>query len=355
MHYHCSKLYTVYKRDIIQVVVGSRVSCTTTVQNYTLSTSATLYRWLFGAVLVALPLFKTIHCLQARHYKLVVWGGAICTTTFQNHTLSTKRNIIQVVVWSRVTCTTTVQNYTLPTSATLYGWLFGAVLVALPLFKTTLSTSATLYRWLLGAVLVALPLFKTIHCLQARHYTVGCLGRCYLHYHFSKLYTVFKRDIIRVVVWSRVSCTTTVQNYTVYKRDIIQVVVWSRVSCNTTVQNYALSTGATLYRWLFGAVLVALPLFKTIHGLQRGMIQVVVWSRVSCTTVQNYTLPTSATLYRRLFGAVLVALPLFKTTLSTNATLYRWLFGAVLVAIPLFKTIHCLQARHYTGGFLEPY
>ena len=126
MHYHCSKLYTVYdyKCDIIQVVVCSRVSCTTTVKNYTLFTSATLYRWLFGAVLVALPVFKLY-------------------TVY-------KRDIAQVVVWSRVSCTTTVQNY-------------------------TLSTSATLYRWLFGAVLVALPVFKTIHCLQARHCTCGCL------------------------------------------------------------------------------------------------------------------------------------------------------------------------------------
>ena len=129
MHHHCSKLYTVYKREIIQVVVWSRVSCTTNVQNnYTLSTSATVYKRLFGAVLVALPSFKNIHCLQARHIlQLVVWGDASCTTTFQNGTL---------------------------------------------------STSSTLYKWLFGAVLVALPLFKTIHCLQARHYTGGCLEPC---------------------------------------------------------------------------------------------------------------------------------------------------------------------------------
>ena len=160
MHYHCSKLYTVYKREIIQVVVWSRVSCTTNVQNnYTLSTSATVYKRLFGAVLVALPSFKNIHCLQARHIlQLVVWGDASCTTTFSKRYTVYKLNIIQVVVWSRVSCTTTVQNY-------------------------TLSTGATLYRRLFGAVLVALPLFKTIHCLQARHYSGGCLERCYLHYH----------------------------------------------------------------------------------------------------------------------------------------------------------------------------
>ena len=169
MPYHCSKRYTVYKRDIIQVVVWSGVICTTTVQNYT---------------------FYTVY----------------------------KRDIIQVVVWNRVICTTTVEN-------------------------CTLSTSATLYRWLFGAVLVALPLIKTIHCLQARHCTGGCLEPCYLHYHCSKLYTVYKCDVIQVGVWSRVSCTNTVQNYT-------------------------LSTSATLCRWLFGAVLVALPLFKTIHCLQ---------------------------------------------------------------------------------------
>ena len=129
MHYHCSKLYTVYKREIIQLVVWSRVSCTTNVQNnYTLSTSATVYKRLFGAVLVALPSFKNIHCLQARHIlQLVVWGDASCTTTFQNGTL---------------------------------------------------STSSKLYKWLFGAVLVALPLFKTIHCLQARHYTGVCLEPC---------------------------------------------------------------------------------------------------------------------------------------------------------------------------------
>ena len=146
--------------------------------NLVKSTSATLYRWLFGAVLVALPLFKTIHCLQARHYTVGCLGRCYLHYHFSKLYTVYKRNIMQVVVWSRVTCTTTVQNYTLPTSATLYGWLFGAVLVALPLFKTTLSTSATLYRWLLGAVLVALPLFKTIHCLQMRHYTVGCLEQC---------------------------------------------------------------------------------------------------------------------------------------------------------------------------------
>ena len=166
MHYHCSKLCTVYKRDIIHVVVWSRVSCTTTVQNYALSTSATLYMWFF-------------------------WSRVSCTTTVQNYTVC-KRDIIQVVVWSRVSCTTTVQNYTLSTSATLYRWLFGAVLVALPLFKI----------------------------------------------------------------------------YTVYKRDIAQVVDWSGVSCTATFLNYTLSTSATLYRWLFGAVLVALPLFKTVHCLQ---------------------------------------------------------------------------------------
>ena len=138
MHYHFSKLYTVYKRDIIQLIVWSRVRCTTTVQNYTLSTSATLYRWLFGAVLVALPLFKTIHCLQAQLYN--------------------------VVVWSRVSCTTTDQKYTLSTSATLYRWLFGAVLFALPRLKTVHSLQArhSIYRWLFGAVLVALLLFNTI-------------------------------------------------------------------------------------------------------------------------------------------------------------------------------------------------
>ena len=160
-----------------------------------------------------------------------------------------------MVVWIRVSCTTTVQNY-------------------------TLSTSATLYRWLFGAVLVALPLLKTMHYPHARHYAGRCLEPCLLHYHCSKLYTLYKRDILQVVVWSRVSCTTTVQNYT-------------------------LSTSATLYMWFF-------------------------WSRVSCTTtVQN-------------------------CTPSASGTLYRWLFGAVLVALPLFKTIHCPQARHYTGGCLEP-
>ena len=130
MHYHCSKLYTVYKRDIIQVVVWSGVSCTTTVQNYTLSTSARLYRWLSGAVLVALPLFKTIHC-------------------------------------------------TLSTSAKLYRWLFRTVLVALPRFKTIHCLPARHYTCgSFGAVLVALPLFKTVHHLQAGHYTGGCLEPC---------------------------------------------------------------------------------------------------------------------------------------------------------------------------------
>ena len=129
-----------------------------------------------------------------------------------------------------------------------------------------------------------------------------------MHYHYSKLYAIYKRGIIQVVVWSGVICTTTVQNYTlytVYKRDIIQAVVYNRVSCTTMVQNCTLSTSATLHRWFF-------------------------WSRVSCTTtVQNYTL-------------------------STSATLQRWLFGAVIFALPLFKTIHCLKVRHYTGGCLEP-
>ena len=153
MHYHSSKLYTVYKRGIIQVVVWSRVSCTTTVQNYTRSTSATLYRWLFGAVLVALPLFITIHCLHARNYT----GGCL---------------------EPRVSCTT-VQNYTLSTSATLRRWLFGAVLVALLLLKTIHCLQARdCTSGFFGAVLVALQLFKTVHCLQARHYTGGCLETC---------------------------------------------------------------------------------------------------------------------------------------------------------------------------------
>ena len=128
MHYHCSNLCTVHMRDIMQVVVWSRVSCTTTVQNYTLSTSATFYRWLSGAVLVA-------------------------PTTVQNYTLSTSATLYMWFFWSRVSCTTTVQN-------------------------CTPSASGTLYRWLFGAVLVALPLFKTIHCPQARHYTGGCLEPC---------------------------------------------------------------------------------------------------------------------------------------------------------------------------------
>ena len=153
MHYHCSKLYTVYRRDIIQVVVWSRVSCTTTVQNYTLSTIATLFRWLFGAMLVALPCSKLY-------------------TVYM-------RDIIQLVAWSGVSCTTTFQNYTLSTSATLYRWLSGAVLVALPLFKTIHCLPARHYTCgSFGAVLVALPLFKTVHHLQAGHYTGGCLEPC---------------------------------------------------------------------------------------------------------------------------------------------------------------------------------
>ena len=117
-----------------------------------------------------------------------------------------------------------------------------------------------------------------------------------MHYHYSKLYTIYKRGNIQVIVWSGVICTTTVQNYTlytVYKRDIIQVVVWNRVICTTTVEKCTLSTSATLYRWLFGAVIVAILLLKTIHCRKRDIIQVVVWSSVSCTTtVQNYTLYT---------------------------------------------------------------
>ena len=140
-----------------------------------------------------------------------------------------------------------------------------------------------------------------------------------MHYHCSQLCTVYKRDIIHVVVWSRVSCTTTVQNYAQSTSATLYMwFFWSRVSCTTTVQNCTPSASGTLYRWLFGAVLVALPLFKTIH----------------CPQARHYTGGCLEPCYLHYHCS--------KYTLSTSATLHRWLIGAVLVALPLFKTIHCL-------------